>query len=126
MKRLFLGCSLVWLCAGTRPLSDAVVSQAQTTATGAAVLGPGWADCDEVTDQVSSDDNLRFLFTAWIQGYITGKNEAGTLKDVGADAAPSALLAAALRYCEENPMNKFSDAARDIYDQLAQRSQGAR
>jgi hypothetical protein len=125
MRRMLESAALVWCLAATG-LPTTVASQNRADAASLAVLGPGWADCEEVNLDVVGDDTLRSLFASWIQGYITGRNESAALRDIGAGIASSALLGAALRYCEEHPASKFSDATRDVYQQLIQHAQSAR
>ena len=95
-KRLMVGAALAWLLTSLGCMSDTANSQPSSDTAGAAVLGPGWAECAEVNGDVSGDGNLRSLFTSWLQGYISGMNEAGQQRDTGADASPYALIAAAL------------------------------
>jgi hypothetical protein len=125
MKRLLAGTALVCLSATGLP-SPIAALQSPADPASLAVLGPGWADCEEVNLDVVGDDTLRSLFASWIQGYITGRNESAALRDIGAGVASSALLGAALRYCEEHPASKFSDATRSVYDELIQHSRSGR
>jgi len=145
MQRL-LAFTILWLLGGIASLPDAVASQPQSERAGIAILGSGWADCAEVTDTTASDDNLRFLFASWVQGYITGRNETGApadgpstgvsaqgdrvqadaLRDIGANVSPASLVTAALDYCEEHPLDKFADASRSVYDQLVRSARTAR
>jgi hypothetical protein len=123
-KRQLLGVAFACLAAGAGSMCGA--SQAPDQTTGLAVLGPGWAECAEVNDEVSGDGNIRSMFTAWLQGYITARNDAGPRKNTGADASPYALIDAALAYCSDNPGSRFSDATRNVYERLIQDSQSAR
>jgi hypothetical protein len=124
--RFLAGAALVWLLAGVESASDAESLQSPNDTPSLAVLGPGWAECAEVNSDVSGDNDLRSLFTSWLQGYLTGRNDAGPLKDTGADISPYALFAGALEYCENNPGMRFSDAARSVHDQLVEVSKKAK
>lgn len=140
-----MGFAVLWLGAGIGPRPYTVTSQEQRDRAGMAILGSGWADCAEVTETTAADDNLRFLFASWVQGYITGRNETGAptdaaagadaqgarskvapFRDIGANESPGALVAAALDYCAEHPLDKFSDATRSVYDRLVQSARSPR
>ena len=82
------------------------------------VWGRGMEDCGEmVTNYNNGDEGLRFSYTHYITGVITGMMMA---TNNTSDASNHAIILETYNYCKENPLEKFYWAIAMTFNKLVE------
>jgi hypothetical protein len=89
------------------------------------VLGSGTSSCGQwLEDRETAGPDGYFLQDSWVNGYLTGHQdgdgEASGLTENQTSDLP-ARNAWIDNYCQANPLNDLTDAARGLWDELSSR-----
>ena len=87
------------------------------------VAGAGLDSCGTIVKEDSGDSYLKHLNRQWLLGYITAINLfVYDGKDVSGNTDVQGLYAWAIKYCRENPLDDWANAANALYWHLLERA----
>jgi len=117
-------------------LASAIFVVADQFALGATLMGTGTMRCGEWTRLRTFSDNQTghvkelaslHLLEAWVDGFVSGMNLAGTERDwsdfLSSKPKSDALYAMVDTYCRHNGIDSIADAAADTVKELKKRAQ---
>ena len=85
------------------------------------IRGEGGTACATVNRQVSSSDQARAVYSAWLAGYLTRYNYERDAK-LSQDFTADSLMDAAVQHCNAKPLDDFSLAAESVIKELRRKN----
>jgi hypothetical protein len=83
--------------------------------------GPGGVTCGEWQQHRSTRNTAVFQLEAWVAGFLSGYNLASDIDFLAPKATEVAYYAWIDNYCRQNPLNRVSEAATALKDELISR-----
>ena len=85
------------------------------------VRGEGGTPCATAVRQMQQNEQARVIYGAWLSGYLTRYNYERDSK-LSQDFMAETLVDAAIQYCNDKPLDDFSQAAETVVKELRKKN----
>lgn len=83
------------------------------------LVGAGWTSCGEFLEHSEKAEEMTFLYTSWMQGFLSALNLKHVDSDNATDLSDRAAQSAWIEnFCREQPLQKYFLAVTMLWHQL--------